>query len=249
MKVLPRHLAGPGPVDPRTTWAFPFDEGWPFHRAEEGTAAAFSPCLRLWTTFDPQPDKPSKGTWTIGANRVPFGSAAWQITFDATTPVELLRDVHAELRDVYLEDRYRDQDRLFDAAKAPHEAYAPLFARGWSHDVRTSGTQTFFAPEGFGGVRHRYTIGGSGPTWTAWAGYPSEPYWAARFSFGTPTTLVAAFTTSLISTEPVHRTVKDVPFHTRQHLYIPIGTAKQSPGYSPAAPPPAGPGAGPGRTR
>ncbi|MFE5094588.1 DUF317 domain-containing protein [Streptomyces sp. NPDC056638] len=97
-------------------------------------------------------------------------------------------------------------------------------------------------------MRHRYATNGSdGSAWTAWGGYQSDPHWQARFSFGTPTTLVAAFTASLISTEPVHRTAKDVPFLTRRHLYIATATAKQPPGYSPAAPPPPGPG--PGRTR
>ncbi|MGW2508937.1 DUF317 domain-containing protein [Streptomyces scopuliridis] len=70
----------------------------------------------------------------------------------------------------------------------------------------------------------------------------SEPQWQARFSSGTPITLVAAFTASLISTEPVHRTTKEVPFHTRHHINIATATANQPPGYSPAAPPPARPG-------
>lgn len=62
VQVLPRHLAGPGEVDPRTAWGFPFDEGWLFAQTDVGTAAAFSPCLRLQATFDPQPDMPGKGT-------------------------------------------------------------------------------------------------------------------------------------------------------------------------------------------
>ena len=169
VQVLPRHLAGPGTVDPRTAWAFPYDEGWPFARTDEGTAAAFSPCLRLQTTYDPQPDKPGKGTWTVSAHRAPFTPPAWRITFDATTPVELLHDVHIELLDLYLEDRHSDHDRLFQDETAPHEAYVPLLTRGWSHDVKTDGTQTFLTPEGLGGLRHRYAISGSsGPAWRAW---------------------------------------------------------------------------------
>ncbi|MFI0265865.1 DUF317 domain-containing protein [Streptomyces luteogriseus] len=93
-QVLPRHLAGPRAVDPRAAWAFPFEEGWPFAQTEAGTAAAFGPCLRLQTTFDPQPDKPGKGTWTINAHRAPFTSPAWRITFDATASAEMLHDVH-----------------------------------------------------------------------------------------------------------------------------------------------------------
>ncbi|MFI6353882.1 DUF317 domain-containing protein [Streptomyces sp. NPDC050743] len=100
-------------------------------------------------------------------------------------------------------------------------SFTPLLTRGWSHAVKTDGTQTFLTPEGLGGVRHRYaTSGSSGPAWRTWGGYPSEPHWRARFSFGTPTTLVAAFTASLISTEPLQRTVQDVPVHTRRALYV-----------------------------
>ncbi|GAQ51665.1 DUF317 domain-containing protein [Streptomyces scabiei] len=124
----------------------------------------------------------------------------------------------------------------------------PLLTRGWSHDVKTDGTQTFLTPEGLGGLRHRYAIRSSSePAWRAWGGHPSEPHWTARFSFGTPTTLVAAFTASLISTEPLHRTVQDVPVHTRSALYIATTTPKQPHGDTPVAPPPPAPVAG--RTR
>ncbi|WP_446038036.1 DUF317 domain-containing protein [Streptomyces sp. SID1121] len=126
--------------------------------------------------------------------------------------------------------------------------YAPLLTRGWTHNVRIDGTQTFLTPEGLGGVRHRYASGGSmGPAWRAWGGYPAEPNWQATFSSGTPTALVAAFTTSLISTEPLHRTVKDVPVPTRSGLFLSTTVAKQPPSNPPAAPPPAAPAAA--RTR
>nr|WP_239109716.1 DUF317 domain-containing protein [Streptomyces coelicoflavus] len=122
VQVLPRHLAGPGSVDPRTVWAFPFEEGWPFAQTEAGTAAAFSPCLRLQTTFDPQPDKAGRGTWTINAHWAPFTPPAWRITFDATTPAEILHDVHSELLDLYLQDGDSAQDRLFQDGTPPYEA-------------------------------------------------------------------------------------------------------------------------------
>ncbi|MGW5096349.1 DUF317 domain-containing protein [Streptomyces nodosus] len=248
VQVLPRHLAGPGEADPRTAWPFPYDEGWPYAQTDAGTAAAFSPCLRLQTTYDPQPDKPGKGTWTINAHRAPFTPPAWQITFDATTPVELLHDVHTELLDLYLEDRHSDHDRLFQDETAPHEAYALLLTRGWSHNVNTDGTQTFLTPEGLGGVRHRYANRDSSKlAWFSWGGHPSEPHWRARFSYGTPTTLIAAFTTSLVSTEPLPRTVQDVPAHTRRALYVATTTAKQPPGATSVAPPPPAPASG--RTR
>jgi hypothetical protein len=89
----------------------------------------------------PRTDSPGKGRWIIAANRVPFAAPTWQITFDATTPIELLHDVHTELLDLYLEDRYSDRDWLFEDDTAPQEAYTPLLAWGWSHQVKIDGTQ------------------------------------------------------------------------------------------------------------
>ncbi|GGU55486.1 hypothetical protein GCM10010211_20280 [Streptomyces albospinus] len=248
VKVLPRHLAGPGPVDLRTVWPFP--EDWSVHQADDGEALATSPCLRLFTTLVPDAVSRGKGRWTVTANRAPFGPAAWQISFDVTTPVELLHDVHTELLDLYLEDRHSDQDRLFEDDTSSQEAYMPLLTRGWSHQVKTDGRQFFHAPDGLGVVQHRYAtnLHSDSPTWSAWGGDPSEPYWRARFSQGTPTTLVAAFTASLVSTEPVSRTAKDIPVHTRRHLYVAAtAPAKQEPASTPVASRPALPGLG--RTR
>ncbi|WP_228447684.1 DUF317 domain-containing protein [Streptomyces paludis] len=240
MKVLPRHLAGPGHTDPQTIWPFPFDQDWTLHQPGEGAAYATSPCLRLWTRFLPNSGTRGKGMWTIGANRAPFGETAWRITFDATTPAELLHDVHTELLDLYLEDRHSDRDHLFEDATAPHEVYTPLLARGWSHSIKTDGTLTFHAPEGEGTVRHRYaTTGSDGPTWRAWAGDSREPLWQARFSSGVPTTLAAALTASLVSNEPLHRAVEDIPFLTRHHLYVAPAAAKQPLTNSAPALPPA----------
>ncbi|WP_329074367.1 DUF317 domain-containing protein [Streptomyces niveus] len=71
----------------------------------------------------------------------------------------------------------------------------------------------------------------------------SEPLWQARFSTGTPTALVAAFTASLISTEPVHRAVTDIPSQFRRQLYLTTPVPKPAPSTPPAGPPPS-PGAG-----
>ncbi|MDX3426381.1 DUF317 domain-containing protein [Streptomyces sp. ME02-6985-2c] len=66
---------------------------------------------------------------------------------------------------------------------------------------------------------------------------PSAPHWQARFSAAAPTTLAAAFTASLISTEPLHRAVKQIPFHTRRHLYVaPAGAPQPLNRPTPATP-------------
>ncbi|MER7986512.1 DUF317 domain-containing protein [Streptomyces noursei] len=241
VRVLPRHLAGPGPLDLRTVWPFPFDKDWSLHQSPEGAASATSPCLRLWTSFVPEPDSPYQGKWTIAANSVPFGPQAWRITADASTPAELLQDLHTELLDLYREDHHRD--RLFELYQddtAPQEVYTPLLVKGWGHTVKTDGTQIFRSPDALGFVRHRYAAIDARATWVAYGGSPSEPSWRATFSHTAPTTLAAAFTASLVSTELVHRTVREVPTHFRDHLGVvsTTHTARPTPHSTPVALPP-----------
>ncbi|MFJ9979299.1 DUF317 domain-containing protein [Streptomyces cyaneofuscatus] len=236
VKILPRYLAGPGHADPRRVWGFPTEDGWPFHQKERGgPAAAMSPCLRLWTTFEPQPGAAGKGIWTTGVNRAPSGPGAWRISF-GNAPVELLKDVHAELLDLYLENQDSDRALLFEDPTPAYDAYSLLLANNWSHSVDTNGTQTFRSPDGLAAVQHRYAITDTEkPTWTAWAETQGQRLWSASFSIGTPASLAVALTASLVSTEPVHRAVKDVPLPSRQHLYY--ATATQP--TAPAVPPPA----------
>ncbi|MGW7005889.1 DUF317 domain-containing protein [Streptomyces sp. NPDC054933] len=222
---MPRHLAG--------------------HQPEKGPALATSPCLRLWAGLVPEPDTPGKGKWTIAANRVPFAPPTWQITFDATTPIELLHDVHTELLDLYLEDRHSDRDWLFEDDTAPQEAYTPLLARGWSHQVNTDGTQLFGSPEGLGGVRP----GTPPPVSTRPSGWPGAAMPASRT--GETRTSPSVRPPRLSRPSPPRssppsrsgRTVKDVSFHSRRLLYVAADamTAKQAHLSSPVATPPPGP--------
>lgn len=57
--------------------------------------------------------------WITAAHRDPFGPATWHITFDVTTPVELLRNVRTELLGLYLEDRHSDREHLFEDQASP----------------------------------------------------------------------------------------------------------------------------------
>ncbi|MFF9785098.1 DUF317 domain-containing protein [Streptomyces nigrescens] len=241
VEVLPRYLAGAGPTDLRTTWPFPFDGDWSLHQPEDRPAIAASPCLRLRTSHLIHSTRPGEyGEWITTAHRDPFGPATWQITFSPNTPLEFLHDVHTELLDVYLEDPHIGRKWLFEEdSTAPHEAYAPLLGRGWSHSVKTNGTQFFESPDGFGGVSHQYaTTDTQVPAWTAFGGFQKGHTWGVSFSHSTPVTLVAAFTASMISPEPVHRMVKDIPAYTRRHIYeAPSARAShQAPPPSPVAP-------------
>lgn len=249
VKVLPRYLAGPGPVDLHSIWPLPFDKDWTLHQSQQGPAQAVSPCLRLFASYEPKLETRERGTWTITANRVAFGSPAWQVTFDAMTPTEVLRDAHTRLLDLYQADPPHDHRWLHGDAK-PYEAYGQLLANGWRHTVKREGTQVFGSPDGFGKVMHRWdTTGPDGPAWRAMAGHPIEPLWRAQFSPGAPTALAAALTASLLSTEPVTRRVQDIPCHTRQHLHFVHATSPtpQAPRLSSVAKPPPSPASG--RTR
>ncbi|MEW1873404.1 DUF317 domain-containing protein [Streptomyces caelestis] len=130
VRVLPRHPAGPGQADPEMIWPFPFDDGWHLHQGFEEMVFAINPCARLWTRFAPKSEERDQATWTIGMDRAPFGPRTWEITIDATTTAEIMRDVHAELLDLHLEVRHSDKDRLFEDTTAPHEVYTPLLTRG-----------------------------------------------------------------------------------------------------------------------
>ncbi|WP_431315722.1 DUF317 domain-containing protein [Streptomyces murinus] len=125
-----------------------------------------------------------------------------------------------------------------------------MLAHGWSHSVRTNGIQELLAPDGLGGVAHRYTISGADlPIWRAWAGAMDEPHWQAAFSSGAPTTLVAA----LYRLADLHRAgaprgERHPVLHPRSHLYnASVGAAKAPP--SPPTPAHAAAAPAAGRTR
>ncbi|GAA4782162.1 hypothetical protein GCM10023220_00860 [Streptomyces ziwulingensis] len=151
------------------------------------------------------------------------------------------------MRDVYLEDLHNEADTLFQDKATAQEAYLPLLTHGWSHTVSTKGTQSFLAPDGHARVQHHYAWRAH-LAWSAHGGM-GEQRWQAKFSGSTPTTLVAAFTTSLISTEALRRQVRDVPFSSRHLLHVASATPEPKKATTPAgvATPPPGPT--PGLTR
>ncbi|MGX1759915.1 DUF317 domain-containing protein [Streptomyces lydicus] len=240
VEVLPRHLAGAGPADLRTTWPFPFDKDWSLHQPEDRPAIAASPCLRLRTSRFDCGIRSGKYEWITTAHRDPFGPPTWQITYSSNMPLEFLHDVHTRLLDLYLEDpRGVSQKWLPDDNTAPHEAYVPLLVHGWSQRVKTDGTLFLTSPNGLASVKHRYAATDSkAPVWTARGGYPSAPTWHVDFSYGTPTTLVTSFVASMLSTAPAIRTVKDIPAQSRRYVYeAPSAIASQQcPSSSPVAP-------------
>ncbi|MGW8697682.1 DUF317 domain-containing protein [Streptomyces eurythermus] len=94
--------------------------------------------------------------------------------------------------------------------------------------VDTGGTQFFTAPDDACGLEHSYAPSSPpespDPVWKAWGGHWENPHWTAQFTRLTPTDVVTAFTTSLLSAEPVERTVKDIPHRSRYAVKIAAAT-------------------------
>ncbi|WP_371551483.1 DUF317 domain-containing protein [Streptomyces sp. NBC_00554] len=222
VEVLPRHLAGPGIHDLVDVWPFPFDQGWTLHHSEDGPAIVISPGMRLLAGHVPSEDHVRGGEWLVAAHQDPFRPATWTATLDASTPVELVRDLYAEVLALCEADRRGERDLLRPDDVRPQDVYLPLLTASWHHTVKTDGVQYFCSPDGYGVLQHAYVHKNvAAPLWSAWGGLPDHPLWKARFSSAVPASLVAAFASSLALPVPLARAVWNIPADTRLHLALP----------------------------
>jgi hypothetical protein len=161
------------------------------------------------------------GEWLAAAHEDPFRPATWTATFDATTPVEIVRDFYTALLTLYEEDARGERDLLYPDDVRPQEVYLPLLSAGWRDTVKTDGTQYFRSSDGYGVLQHTYIRKNSAtPVWSAWGGPPDNPLWKAIFSAALPASLVGAFASSMASTVPLARAVWSLPAETRLHLTL-----------------------------
>ncbi|MFF4250548.1 DUF317 domain-containing protein [Streptomyces sp. NPDC001663] len=222
VEVLPRHLAGPGIHELVDVWPFPFDQGWTLHHSGDGPAIVISPGMRLLAGHIPSEDHVRGGEWLIAAHKDPFRPATWTATLDASTPVELVRDLYAEVLALCEADRRGERNLLRPDDVRPQDVYLPLLTAGWQHTVKTDGVQYFRSPDGYGVLQHAYVHKNvAAPRWSAWGGPPDHPLWKATFSSAVPASLVAAFASSLASPVPLARAVWNIPADTRLHLTLP----------------------------
>ncbi|MFF4031641.1 DUF317 domain-containing protein [Streptomyces sviceus] len=208
VEVLPRHLAGPGIHELVDVWPFPFDQGWTLHHSGDGPAIVISPGMRLLAGHVPSEDHVRGGEWLIAAHKDPFRPATWTATLGASTPVELVRDLYAEVLALCEADRWGERNLLRPDDVRPQDVYLPLLTAGWQHTVKTDGVQYFRSPDGYGALQHAYVHKNvAAPRWSAWGGPPDHPLWKATFSSAVPASLVAAFASSLASPVPLARAV------------------------------------------
>ncbi|MFD4994636.1 DUF317 domain-containing protein [Streptomyces buecherae] len=184
--ITPRHLAGGG------------DPAWvtvPLHRAcgwSHGSDPLIprvllsSPDQKALLRLEPEPGGP---WWTLKHAAEP-NRPAWQASFDARTPVELIAAV---------------TDALTNPAptrSAPCDPYEPLRAFGWSpyeDDGLLSPDKTAYVERlGPPGRLKAWLF----TTTVAW----HQRLWQARFDEHTPARLVTAFTAALADPTPVART-------------------------------------------
>ncbi|MDQ0957983.1 hypothetical protein QFZ66_001861 [Streptomyces sp. B4I13] len=226
VEVLPRHLAGPGIHELSDVWPFPFDQDWTLAHSEDGPTIAISPGMRLLAGHIPSEAHPRGGEWLVAAHKDPFRPAIWTATLDASTPVELVRDLYAEVLALCEADRRGERDLLRPDDVRPQDVYLPLLTSGWQHTVKTDGVQYFRSPDGYGVLQHAYVHKNLGaPVWSAWGGPPDYPLWKATFSSAVPASLVAGFASSLASPVPLARAVWNIPADTRLHLTLPAAPA------------------------
>jgi hypothetical protein len=217
VEVLPRYLAGRGSYDPTTVWPFPANQGWTVHAPPLGQRIATSPCQRVRCGNN-------EGRRTVlEVRRDPFAAPAWEAAFDWETPVELLADFHAQLLRSYGHADQPLESFLADHAR-PAQAYLPLLAAGWNHEISTGGWQTFTSPDGLATLRHHYAPGldKKADAWTMFVGEHGLPLWAATFTAAAPVHLVAAFTASVTATAPLIRTAGQVPTDPRPLHRLPV---------------------------
>ncbi|WP_327352864.1 DUF317 domain-containing protein [Streptomyces sp. NBC_01304] len=190
--VSPVYLAGRG------------DPGWvtvPLHRASGWSyghdplmprVLLTSPNQQAMLRIDPDPDEP---WWTISHARTD-DQPAWQATFDAHTPVEII----AAFTDALTNPR---------ALRAATPPTAPLRQAGWRDDARQSG---LVSPDGV--VRVEYVSEHGLDHWfiTVTDGRtPDDELWEACLDGTTPPHLVAALTRALTDATPVIRDPKRMP--------------------------------------
>ncbi|MFI1890214.1 DUF317 domain-containing protein [Streptomyces jumonjinensis] len=189
--VSPRTLAGGG------------DPGWvtvPLHRAGgwshghdplQPRVLLSSPDQRTMLRLEPDPDEP---WWTLQHTRT-SAWPAWEATFGARTPVEII----AGFTDALIQPH---------GAPADPDPYAPLLEQGWTPRPHVSGLAS---PDGLTTIMHAPEKRLEGWLVTALARRNGVPLWRAWFGEHTPPHLVAGFTRALADPAPLARNPLHLP--------------------------------------
>ena len=207
--VTPRHLAGAKHGIDTVLEAIPRVYGWHTHprpsRGERFTPFV-SPCERIRLGFRNDYDDP----WQLIARSDPYsgGLADWQLAFSWQTPPELVAAALDEVTAALTED----DDHAFRRGGSGLRALFPLAHHDWS-ETATPDLYTFTSPDRLATARLRLTdppLHQDGPWDSPYLSVSCttgdwETSWSARFTANTPLRILIAFTTAVVSPEPLLR--------------------------------------------
>ncbi|GAA3796599.1 DUF317 domain-containing protein [Streptomyces phyllanthi] len=219
--VSPGYLAGPRDPGEATLVAWPFlaTGDWIRHCPPRGYILTSSPCQRIRAGF--LPDGTGRGMWRTAAYDDPFAASYWTAVLDYGIPEEILGAFHQVLA-----NSYNDGDSFLSGDTSTAPGYLPLLNSGWNHDVSTSGKQTFTAPDHIAQLTHSCGASPS-PDYFSWRinSGRHDGHWEAAFTCRTPPRLIGAFTAAMVSSEPLTRTIGQLPpAHLPYVTLAPIAT-------------------------
>ncbi|WP_344447224.1 DUF317 domain-containing protein, partial [Kitasatospora nipponensis] len=183
------------------------DAGWNMNHDDLGNVYVNSPNQKLRLGYLPEGE--DDALWQITGYSHAFGAPRWLVTYQESTPTEIvtgfttaLAKAHTEGPDAYLADRGRDLAEL--------NVGTPLAAAGWSHRY-TAADLIFESPDGLAEVHLRRKhlnnateMAGNQERWLTLAG-PPDRRWYATATSQTPPALVTAMNWALTDPAPVIR--------------------------------------------
>nr|WP_239070078.1 MULTISPECIES: DUF317 domain-containing protein [unclassified Streptomyces] len=181
--------------------------GWTTTRDDLGNVYVNAPDQTVRLGYLPEGD--DDALWKITAYSDPFAMPRWQVTYQDSTPTEIVAGFTTALATAYTEgpDAYLYYG---NSTLAALDVGTPLAAAGWSHYFATTNV-SFRSPDGLAEVHlrrnrldHTAEMTGHQERWLMLAGPPGSQWYATASSF-TPEGLVAAMNTALTDPAPVIR--------------------------------------------
>ncbi|MEU1476161.1 DUF317 domain-containing protein [Streptomyces sp. NPDC005760] len=204
--VTPRYLAGSTFTgDPALRPLL--DAGWNLTHDEMGNAYVNAPDQTVRLGYLPEGD--DDALWKITAYSDPFAMPRWLVTYQDSTPTEIVQSFTTALAAAYTEgpDSYLYYG---NSELAALDVGTPLAAAGWSHRYGATDI-SFKSPDGLAEVHlrrnrldHAAEMTGHQERWLMLAGPPGNQLYATASSL-TPEGLVAAMNTALTDPAPVIR--------------------------------------------
>ncbi|MEV7122896.1 DUF317 domain-containing protein [Kitasatospora griseola] len=228
--VGPRHFISAVPDSERLVAEFLTDRGWQRPRDDRLTR----PCGRLGVHL-PRGPRPE---WTVWGAQHRGAQVAWTLTVQPWLPTELLAATITEAEAVLEEAPPQEREPFVRGVLAL--GLIPLARAGWTDDVHPRGSVSFRPPGGFANAvvavpsSLRELRGKPAATVSS---YGPNSYWDAKFSAGTPSRVLAAFSRELADPEPLLRNADHIRqlSPTHKHITIRSLTDKDEESLSPAA--------------